>query len=70
MTFKRQHSQLGSKLRAMKFGFHTVVIRTKNLTIDGQNLTGMTYLQFLGHNASLKSRIISETNKPHLLAIH
>ena len=52
MTFKRQHSQLGSRLRAMKFGFHTVVIRTKNLTIDGQNLTGMTYLQFLGHNAS------------------
>ena len=31
--------------------------------IVGQNLTGMTYLQFFGHDASLQGKIILETHK-------
>ena len=39
--------------------------------IFGQNLTGTNYLQFFGHNASLKGKSILETNTTlFVLAIH
>ena len=37
--------------------------KNQNLAIVCQNLTGMTYLQFFGHNASLKLKNILETNE-------
>ena len=43
----------------------------QNMMIFGQNLTGMTYLQFFGHNTSLKGKSILETNKTlFVLTIH
>ena len=49
---------------AMKYLLKIAIQRkNQNLTIVGQNLTGMTYLQFFGHSASLQGKIILETNK-------